>query len=277
MTIDRGAIQELVTLGIASLEARRIDMDGRPYAVMPEGWVLHDLETQLPTPVRANGTTSLHETDSFIAWINERKGDASRVYAVANPNSGVRYVAVLNDTTQEQAPHWGDWRGIFTPLASPEWQTWLGMNGKRGAQRDFAEFIESNVDDVFSGSPSEPPGAVLLELASVLQATMKCEFASAVRLSNGTTQLRYAETLTASGGNGQLEMPEQFFLGIPVFIGGPTYKIGARLRYRLHGSALQIGYELVRPHKVVEAAAADITARIREQTALPVYMGACAA
>jgi uncharacterized protein YfdQ (DUF2303 family) len=275
VSIDRSAIQELTALGVAGLEPRRVDNAGKPYAVVPEGWHVQDIETLLPYPTRARGETALHDTDSFCAWVNERKGDHTRIYAVANPNSGVRFVAVLDDTVQAVDPQWGDWRGVYTPMATPEWQIWTAMNGKKGAQRDFAEFIETNVDDVFSGSPTEPPGAVLLELASVLQATLKAEFSSATRLSNGATQLRYAETITATGGNGSLEMPEVFFLGIPVFIGGPTYKIGCRLRYRIdpHSHALSIGYDMMRPHKVVETAANDIIGVIREQTALPVLMG----
>jgi uncharacterized protein YfdQ (DUF2303 family) len=180
----------------------------------------------------------------------------------------------MHDTTSEAEPQWGDWRAGYAPQVSPEWTIWSGMNGKYGPQRDFAEFIESNVNDVFSGAEHEPPGAVLLELASVLQATVKADFASATRLSNGATQLRYVETIQATGGNGALDMPEMFFLGIPVFLGGPTYKIGARLRYRLNGHTLTIGYDLVRPHKVVEAAANDILEKVRTETAVICYMGA---
>jgi uncharacterized protein YfdQ (DUF2303 family) len=271
--MDRSAIQELAAFTVAGLEPRRIDGMGTPYAVVPPDWVVHDLEGTLSAPARARGTTELGDCDSFCAWLNERKTNHTRVYAVNNHAQGVRFVAVLDDTVAEDAPQWGDWRGIYTPLISPEWQIWSGMNGKRGPQRDFAEFVEANVDDVHSGSPTEPPGAVLLELASVLHATIKAEFSSATRLSNGATQLRYAETIQATGGSGSLEVPEMFFLGIPVFMGGPNYKIGARLRYRIQGNALQIGYDLVRPHKVIEAAAADIIERITEKTTLPLYMG----
>jgi uncharacterized protein YfdQ (DUF2303 family) len=273
--IDRSAIQELASFTVAGLEARRVSDFGAPYTVVPPDWSLHDLEALLPAPARARGQTELGDCESFCAWVNERKGERTRIYATNNPTQGVRFVAVLDDTTSGEQPSWADWRGVYAPMVTPEWQIWTAMNGKRGAQRDFAEFVESNVDDVFSGSPTEPPGAVLLELAQVLHATIKAEFSSATRLTNGATQLRYAETINATGGNGALEMPEQFFLGIPVFMGGPTYKIGARLRYRIdpHSHTLQIGFDLVRAHKVIEQAAADIIERITEKTALPLFMG----
>lgn len=273
MSVDRGGIQELVSLGVAGIEARRVGDSGTPYVTIPEGWQIEEMERVLPMPTRTRGTVGMHDTDSLIAWVNERKGAETRVYATNNPTHGVTIVAVMNDATSREQPSWRDWRAVYSPMVSPEWAIWTQMSGKRGGQREFAEFIEANVDDVFSGSPSEPPGAVLLELASVLQATIKAEFASATRLSNGATQLRYAETISASGGSGSLEMPEMFYLGIPVFIGGPTYKVGARLRYRINSNTLQLGYDLVRPHKVVEMAAGEILGRVKAETGVPVYMG----
>jgi uncharacterized protein YfdQ (DUF2303 family) len=275
--MDRSAIQELMALSVSSIEARRVLEQGIPYAVVPPDWSLEGLERFLENPTRPRGTTQLASADTFCMWIVERKGDHSRIYATNSPQQGVSFVAVLDDTTDAAAPMWGDWRAQYTPLVSPEWSIWSGMSGKRGPQKEFAEFIEQNLDDVFSSGEHEPAGAVLLELSQVLHATTKAEFSSAVRLSNGTTQLRYSETTTATGGNGSLDVPEMFFLSIPVFIGGPHYKVAARLRYRVQGSTLQIGYDLVRPHKVVEAAADDIIERITETTQLVPYMGVPAA
>jgi uncharacterized protein YfdQ (DUF2303 family) len=273
MTIDRGAVQELMALSVSSLEARRALEQGIPYALVPPEWDVKALENLLEHPTRVRGTTKLGDADSFCAWINERKLPITRVYAVNNHADGVQFVGVLDDTLSAEAPQWAEWRAAYQPLVSPEWQIWSGMSGKRGAQKDFAEFVESNVDDVFSSGEHEPVGAVLLELAQVLHATIKAEFSSAVRLSNGTTQLRYAETMQATGGSGSLEVPEMFFLSIPVFMGGPHYKVAARLRYRVQGTSLQIGYDLVRPHKVVEKAADDIIAVITDKTGITPYMG----
>jgi uncharacterized protein YfdQ (DUF2303 family) len=273
MMEDRGAVQELMALSVASLEARRAGDGGVPYAVVPPEWSVERLEHLLEHPTRPKGTTKLGDADSFCAWINERKLPTSRVYAVNNHSEGVQFVAVLDDTIEAGQPMWAEWRALYTPLVSPEWQIWSGMNGKRGGQKEFAEFIESNLDDVFSSGEHEPAGAVLLELSQVLHATTKAEFSSATRLSNGATQLRYSETITATGGSGSLEVPEMFFLSIPVFMGGPHYKVAARLRYRVQGTSLSIGFDLVRSHKVVEAAANDIIERITEKTAIVPYMG----
>ncbi len=272
--LDRGAIQELAAFTVAGLEGGKGNGDSRPYAYVPPDWQITDLEGLLDRPTRPRGITTFGEADSFCSWINERKAATTRIYGTNNHTQGVAFVAVMDDTVSGASPQWGDWLASYTPIISPEWAIWSGMNGKRGPQKEFAEFLESNVDDVFSGSPTEPPGAVLLELCSVLHATIKAEFSSATRLSNGATQLRYAETITASGGgNGAIDMPEMFFLGVPVFQAGPTYKIGARLRYRVHGNSLQLGYDLVRPHKVVELAANEICDRITERTGMAVTMG----
>lgn len=272
--MNRDTVQEIEALNAAAMEARRVADGGKPYTLVPPDWEVRDLERLLPAPTRARGLYTFGEADSFAQWVKDRATDSTRIYGTNNHTQGVGFMAVMDDTTGAEAPAWGEWRAAYHPIISPEWAIWSGMNGKRAGQKDFAEFLEQNVDDVFSGSASEPPGAVLLELCSVLQATVKAEFSSAVRLSNGATQLRYAETVTASGGgNGAIEMPEMFFLGVPVFMGGPTYKVGARLRYRVAGNQLTLGYDLVRPHKVVELAANDIKAKISEHTGLAVTMG----
>lgn len=270
--MDRTAIQELEGLAAAAFEIRRAADGGDPLTIVPDDWQVRDLEHFLPAPTRARGNVQLQDAASFVDWINERKGEATRIYATA-PFTGLHYAAVMDDTLKALSPTWRDWRGVYSPLPSPEWAIWSGANGKRVAQKDFAEYMEQNADDIVSTQPDEPTSAQILELAGNLTATTKAEFSSAYRTGNGTTSLRYSETTSAQGGQGNIEVPDSFYIGIPVFVGGPVYKIGARLRYRITGQQLTMGFDLIRPHKVIEAAAAEITANIREKTGLQVYCG----
>lgn len=274
--IDRGAIQELQALAVVALEPKFVKTDelpGDPFAMVPDAWHVEDLERFALAPTRPRGLVTLQDAASFCAWVNERKGDRTRIYASAPLPNGPHYAAVMDDTVDGAAPAWRQWRGLYTPLPSPEWAIWTGGNNKLVAQRDFAEFLEANADDVYSGAPSEPTSAQMLELAGSLTATTRAEFSATTRLQNGNTSIRYAETTTAAGGVGAIEVPEQFIIAIPVFVGGPYYKIAARFRYRLNGSVLTMGYALIRPHKVIEIATADITAKIADDCKVTIYTG----
>lgn len=273
MTMDRTAIQELEALGVVALEPRRLTEGADPWAIVPDGWHVSDLERYLPAPTRARGLVTLQDAASFVAWIKERATPATRIYATAPWPNGPHYMAVMDDTVAADAPTWRQWRAAYTPLPSPEWAVWNGGNGKLASQKDFAEFLEMNADDIFSSQPSEPTSAQMLELAGSLTATTKAEFSSAVRVQNGNTSIRYSETTTATGGNSSIEVPQEFQLSIPIFVGGPHYKFPAKLRYRIQNNQLMLGYAIVRPHKVIETATNDVTERIGTESGLLIYTG----
>jgi uncharacterized protein YfdQ (DUF2303 family) len=116
---------------------------------------------------------------------------------------------------------------------------------------------------------------MMLEVAKTLEAKTLVEFKSGVRLENGDHQIKYvSETTGRAGGNGDLEIPSIFSLGIAPYMGGPAYKIQARLRYRITEGHLALWYELVNPHKVIESAAKEIVAAIKAETDQDAFMGA---
>jgi hypothetical protein len=63
-------------------------------------------------------------------------------------------------------------------------------------------------------------------------------------------------------------------LCISVFENEAPREIDARLRYRVKDGALTIWFELVRPHKVLEAAFRETWARIEQETQTPILLGA---
>ena len=114
-----------------------------------------------------------------------------------------------------------------------------------------------------------------LEEARTLEAKKKVNFASSLRLSDGSTQFTYEEDVQGSAQKGQLQVPEVFVLAIPVFENGDLWRVEAQLRYRIaDGGKLTIWYELVRPHKVIETAVKELRATIATETGLPVLVGA---
>ena len=72
-----------------------------------------------------------------------------------------------------------------------------------------------------------------------------------------------------------VRLPDQITLSIPVFENETPSLLYARLRYRIAPAdgKLAIWYELVRPHKTLEAAFHDVWKRIADETSVPILLG----
>ena len=138
----------------------------------------------------------------------------------------------------------------------------------------FAEFIEANFPDIHSADGAGPSGADLLEVATNFKATGKVNFASGTRLQNGTVNFTYQEEINGSAGpKGDIKVPETFFIAVAVFEGGSPYKVEAKLRYRLKDGKLALWFELIRDHKVLEAAFKDVWDQISAGTEATIWRG----
>ncbi len=220
----------------------------------------------LQMPVRKRGSVTLHDVGSFIQLVLAEKTKATRLYGNVNPPS---FVAVFNDNADSHIAGWQDHRAKYSCPLSPEWKTWTASSGKQMSQADFAAFIENNLPDI-----AHPPAADMLEISRSLEAKKKVNFASGIRLANGQNELTYEEEITGTAQKGQLNVPEEFTIGIAVLEGGVSYAVQARLRYRIADSGkLTMWFELIRPHKVVEDAAREVWSQIEAGTELCVLNG----
>jgi uncharacterized protein YfdQ (DUF2303 family) len=254
---------EIRTALDADRAGRLVDVGGIPHIVVPGNYELKDLETSLDAPSRLRGTTKLRDVKSFAAVINEFKGDSTKLYGTVSPAA---FVAVFN-AHAVGAPGWGDHRAAYDCPVSVEWKTWTGKNKQGMNQADFAQFIEDNLPDILEGG-------LLLEVSRTLEAKKKVNFASAIRLSDGQNQFTYEEDIQGTAGKGQFKVPEVFELGIPVFEGGPLYKVKARLRYRIDNAKLVLWYDLERSHKILEDAVKEVWLSIEAATSLTVLHAA---
>jgi uncharacterized protein YfdQ (DUF2303 family) len=249
-------IAEALAAGAALGDIKMVN--DTPVAVVPTGYQLHRMENLLDTPTRAKGTTKLFDADSFIRFVEPyvSVGDVVKLFYVIDPKP--EFVAVLNAALPGR-PDWGDLRAEYAAPLSKEWQAWAAMDGKAMNQQQFALFIERNLLDI-----AEPSGAEMLELSLNFQAKKNVNFASGTRLSNGQTQLVYEETIQSKAGEkGQLSIPDEIVLLLPVFEGSKMGdRLTAKFRYRIDGGKLDMWYELVRPHKVLEVATHDLLEQI---------------
>lgn len=255
-------VAEAIAAGMVIADPK--DIDGRRFAVLPEGATVFDLEHTRLTPQRKRGVTTLRDTASFIAVVQQDHNADTRLYGnYSKPG----FVAVFND--HGTLPGWQDHRAVYDCPTSIEWNTWKAANARQMSQVEFAQFIENNLPDV-----ADPPAADMLEISRSLEAKKKVNFASGIRLANGQNELTYEEEISGTAAKGKLQVPELFTIGIPVLEGGARYAVQARLRYRIQdGGRLTIWYELVRPHKILEDAVHAVWIEIQDKTGMRVLNG----
>lgn len=243
------------------------DADGAAYIVIPDG---HHLERP-PTiefPKRPSGLVHLRDARSFTAFWLSQKSPYSCIYATLEP---AKFVAVFDDTPTSQdfdflrrQADWRQHRADFVVPASREWKIWTEANKKPMSQLQFAEFLLDNMPDVI-----EPDGASLYQLSLNFEATQSGKFVATQRLQDGSHDLQWR----ADNSGGTVKLPEHITINIPVFENEAAVKMSARLRYRCKDGDLKLWYELVRPHKVLEAAFREVWTRIETGCNTSILLG----
>lgn len=260
---NAGAAVELKTAGAST------------FAVVPSGYRVECLDEAIrealeaPAPHRQTGTRTLLDADSFIRFVKpyvEAGHDVGLFYHV---EPSPRFTAILNAAKPGTTSH-EDHRAVYNAPLSREWLTWTQASGKGLSQQAFALFIETNLLDIVA-----PTGAEMLELATNFQAKKNVNFASGIRLQNGQHQLTYEEKIESKAGErGQLSIPDEIQILVPVFEGSTVgFQMTAKFRYRIEDGKLYMQFDLVRPHKVLELATADLLKQIQEGTTLAAFKG----
>lgn len=200
-----------------------------------------DLSAWATVPGRRSGGLILDEPASFEAYVNEFKVKGStRLYANLE---GAQLIAVFNDDVASPSGPgaWRDHRATLRLKRTPEWQAWRQLSGKKGGQREFAEFLEEHLDDI-----TQPDAADLVEIARTFTASNKVTFRSGVNLTNGETRFQYDEELEGkAGATAQIDIPREFTLSLAIYEGTHAVQVTARLRWSLRDGNLLIGYVLV--------------------------------
>lgn len=226
----------------------------------------HDLTRFLPAPRRTEATVKMETAESFCEYFQRHQLADSVVFAEITPTAA-KFTGIIDQTGKDE-PRWRGHRVVFATLPTIEWARWTKADGSQMSQEAFAEFLEDNLPDLVEG-------AALLEVSRSLQARKDINFKQALRLDNGDTQLIYEETTQAKAGQrGEFEIPKEFDICLPLFVGAPPSTIRARLRYRIESGRLNLWFELLRPHKAVQAIVEALLAQIIVALpGVPIYRG----
>ncbi len=237
-----------------------------PILVQANGEIV-DLRSYLPAPPRKKGVVTVFDAASFNQVIRDNEGAGNvAIYLDRNPDKPA-IEAVLNGNGKD-GPGWGDFRARIEFRPTPQWTRWKGIDGRLMGQTEFAEFIEENIADIVS-----PAGAVMLEIATLFQATRTTNFRRAVRLSNGQVQFENIENTEAKVGAGQIDVPETITLSLSPLQGNAPYAVPARFRYRLEDGKLRLGVKLERLDDLMGRVLEDVVAKIERGSNVSVLDG----
>lgn len=247
--------------GLAAAEPHALDEASRFYVLTPADGstpvvvdLLERTQALAPTPLRKKATVTVHTAEALVDYVARHHSLHTEVWS---DSESARILAVLNGNAIGQPGH-GDHTALLTLRKTDAWKAWEAASGKLGSQVALAELIEERAVDVVN-----PSSAVLLEVAQTFKGARSADFESSHRLSTGEVSFVYREQVNATAGKkGEVAIPETFELALAPYEGSPTYKVIARLRYRISEGSLAIGFVLERPKEVLLAAFNDVRAEV---------------
>lgn len=239
-------IQAAIDAGEQIVQHQIVEIDDRPVAYLHHkdlNSVPLNFSDFSQSAFRKKGSRAAHTPADFCGMV-ARYSDAAATLSIQASVKDRTLTAILNDDApspgkDETLPPYAyvptaGWKDDIITMKvseSRELGQWRPFFDWRG-QLDFAEFLEEHVDEVEGG-------AELLELALTLDLTRDSQCKSAVRLQTGGTQLNYQDDTSSS-----VIIPDRIKLLIPLFAGGPIFKLEAFLRYRLRGGGVSF---LIKP------------------------------
>lgn len=270
---------------------------------------MHREAAQYLKPHRRKGTATLTDLDSFIAWANRFKSAESVLFAnaqMAAPSltcianyHGAGGAPTSPDEPDPTAQHC-DHRAIYKFPLSDEWRAWMAVAGEALTKDQMGEFIENNARDVQDPTPAIINGKVadenqswenrLIEtsqkiegrfgqLTQLLQISKRFEIyeSNSIKLvsnrDTGEKEIQFLNEHKDADG-APMQIPNLIIIAIPVFVGGPLYRLCVRLRYRAAGGGVTFSITPYNADKAFRASLEESVAIATEATAMPTFMGA---
>jgi len=280
-------------------------------AILPTGKTIVSIKKLIDEyrerPERREGTATLATLEAFAAHVNRFKDAASAIFAIAKPTAGEAraieppqlhavydyHEPRVNDGMADDGAELARFmkhRAIYACPFSESWRAWSAAEGSKLDQRAFAEFIEDRIGDLIAPpAMSDAPGdaelvenaamlggqfnspSALMEMSRGIQVNVDSKVRQAINLATGEIEVVYQ---TEHGEAGErMKVRNLFVLAIPVFEGGPAYRVIGRLRYRTHNGGLVWFYQLWRADRVFRHAFDELCASAAKLTSLPVFIG----
>lgn len=240
---------------------------GRRFALHPRDFQLSEIPDPYALPPYIMAQPVVDDAQSLITYANRYSSPSSLLIADID---SLRVMACLDYhiDNQDSMPLIAAPRKHTATLQlreSEEFKRWNEIQGELIDQMAFAEFLDENANDIIAPEPT-----VMIEIARDLEATQGVNFKSSTRLQTGERSIVY-ETETHT--KGEMKVPTQFTLQIPLFAGEAPVDITASFRFRPSAGGLKLGFVWRRVEYRRQAEFQQVATRIAEGTGLPVVFG----
>ena len=197
--------------------------------VLPKGYEL----ASAPDPEFVHAKVFTDDIASFIDYI-KHFGDTDQSVIFENlPEKAVcrlDYHRASEDHAAKPAPD--EHVIIMQRVESRQLREWKQFVGMAQNHRGFVEFLDMHVEQ-FDG------GLELIDKLSAVQAESSVRFSSVQPIRGGKVMATFAETSEAKAGqSGNLEIPNELLVKIPLFEHGGLYGLKVRLRPRVSQGVL---------------------------------------
>jgi uncharacterized protein YfdQ (DUF2303 family) len=255
----------------AAIEAARVASPvvdgphGARHIFVPRGFRLEDVSDQHAMPPYATGHVIVDDRASLVAYANRFSDkrsviiadyDAGKISARLDWHSG-------NDAGLAPQPRVHTAALQLRP--SEEFARWDAFEGDMHKQVEFAAFLEENAVDVV-----DPESAVLIEISRDLEAMQGVTFKSSNRLDSGDRAFVYENETHVRG---EVKVPREFTLEVPLYNGEPPILIRCALRFRVTPAGLLLGFQWRRVEYARRSHFTQIATAAAEDTGLPVFFG----
>lgn len=264
---------------------------------------------QLLKPFQRKGTAHLTTVASLIDWANRFKGDNSVIYG-RNEEKELSLTCIADyhgegpenldeasgDPTARHCRH----RAVYAFPLSKQWQAWAAVSGSAMSGVEMGTFLEDNILDVIDPhlqltSPGLPgqdateadlrlidiarrlegnygTGAQLLGMAKSFTVNETADYTVVNNLTTGEYSVQ-VKSEHIDGTGQPIRVPKLFLIAIPVFEGGPAYRLPVRFQYRKAGATVKFVLTLHDPKHAKDHAFDEAAAAAAESTGLPLLMG----
>lgn len=267
MEINEAVLNDVFKQGRLSPET--IDMpNGGKAIVVPENCKVEEFDPVDPPLLRIEQHVTMHDADSFVAYIKRFKGAATRIFAepgFLSPDSRPRMSAIV-DYHEATEPKHKSHSATYAPRYSEQWKRWHGVCQKQLTQTEFAELIEEARADI-----QEPNAANLMDIVRTFKANKKTDYDSVVYQPDGGVVLNYSEKVEQKGMSGTL--PEKMALGIPVYFRDVAYKVPVFIRFRVGNGGVTFQLKLDRADIIEDEAFNSLVSHVSEKSEVEAYLG----
>ncbi|HSH26186.1 MAG TPA: DUF2303 family protein [Wenzhouxiangella sp.] len=251
---------------LKSNEAKKVVTEQGQELIVAGGEIIYS--TPLIAPTTSIARRTFTRLGSLTRYVIEFGPELAKAF-VCDTSDVVRVNAIINAMSGENTVAHELHQAFCDMPLDPDWVEWARADRSLMGQAEFADFIDDHVENFVS-----PDGATMLEIAQTLRVNNNVAFSNKVSLTNNAVNLAYTEEIEGkAGAAGDMQIPEEFEIALPVFKGHGPWKVKARLRYRVSRGNLEIGFKLRRPDRVFDKAVdEDVIAKL-EEAGIPTFMG----